>query len=246
MESLKTSLADVPRIAPPRGISQDWLQGAFSRLHLWGMEGFDQVTYLGSDAFLMSANAGQVFEVCEEDLCAMECASAFVGHDDDEVQLLSAGALVVRPNHDKFDCLVNVALPEHKCDPCLDEALLSEVLLSSARSQKMGAIKLLPWARSACSFAFFKERGERLEKSKAAHEKASTLGHIDCFQPLLGSAPICHHCGASKLSNDGLCLWEGINEPSSHCELEHVKVLQELLVEANPCALGGQPERWLM
>lgn len=62
---------------------------------------------------------------------------------------------------------------------------------------------------------------------------------FECWKESVEQISIYHHCGSNKISLAPLCEWAGENAPG-YCEMEHVKVFQDLLVQANRCVLGNQ------
>ena len=129
LEELGSSVVEVSRILPPFKIQAEWFQDIFSRLHLWNLLEFEQITYMDADAFLMNKNADQIFNECDKDFCAVgrDKISGLETHLD--AQLFNAGVMVIRPNKNTYEYLVHEALPVFKHDGIVapDEHFLADV-----------------------------------------------------------------------------------------------------------------------
>jgi hypothetical protein len=139
LEGLGSSIVEVSRIQPPFKIAGEWFQDIFSRLHLWNLLDFEQVAYLDADALLINDDADGIFNECDADFCAVgRDRLSFDEQISDEsrnmgdTQLFNAGVMVLRPDKDVFDYLVNEALPGNKISDAeysasADEHFLAEI-----------------------------------------------------------------------------------------------------------------------
>jgi len=253
LEGLGSSIVEVSRIQPPFEIAGKWFQDIFSRLHLWNLLDFEQVTYLDADALLINDDADGIFNECDADFCA-------VGRDrlsfdeliSDEsrnmgdTQLFNAGVMVLRPDKDVFDYLVNEALPEKKISDAeysADEHFLAEIFFQLKHNLRtfqhrshVGSSKLLGFKYNTCSPEFDDMCGGR-----NSYIEGHVFGPIqfECWKKTVDEVSIFHHCGYQKLLHVPLCVWKEEEEPE-YCKMQHMKIFQEFLIQANPCALGNQ------
>ena len=98
--------------------------------------------------------ADDVFELCQEDFCAVERLDFERLPEGYPRPWINGGVMVVRPNQQRYGFLVNERLPRgYELHSFLDEAFLVEVMAED--NEALGTTKFLDWEYNSCSQAHF-------------------------------------------------------------------------------------------
>jgi len=241
LESLGSTVVEVPELHPKQKVQSPWYNKIFAKLNIVSMTQYEQVAYLDADAFLVSSQSDMLFRECEDsDFCSVERQHSDELEDDWPKPWINGGMLVVRPSAERFRYLIEERLhQDYPYDGFLDEAFYITVLAEGERG--LGKGKLVNWIYNTCSQDFFDHMDRCEAETNSVSWREPNVGFADCLNKATNDAAIVHHCGLFRMTSAPLCLWD-IGQENEYCRINQVADFQHLLLQANPCAVGGQSE----
>ena len=253
---LRDAGSRVVEVAPiqPRAMARApaWWAPVFTKLRLLSLTGYRAVAFLDLDAFLASPRADEIFDACPapRELCAVreyfdmcpadgQASAATVCPRDapDGLAMLSAGVMVARPDRGVLARLLARLREADRPGGAFDANRTSHgsaeyppgaaSRFAQFPEQELLSAHYLRSAGGRAAFAYLAPRYGECEASAESRETGRDIVH-DCGALKYMHLPLC-----SAASGAHAAAGTGDDEA---CRRPNVRLFQELLLEADPCA----------